>query len=96
MKASVTVIGASVPAQPVVAAGSSAGGADLADREQAAEAERLARYRLIIEEGPGSGFVYKTLDRVTGEVVSQYPREEVLKLKQDPAYDPGRVIDTTA
>lgn len=95
MKAHVTLVGA-VPAQPVVSAAASAGGSDFSEREQAAEAERLARYRLIIEEGPGAGFVYKTLDRVTGEVVSQYPRDEVLKLKQDPGYASGRVIDTTA
>lgn len=96
MKAYVASVGA-VPIQPVVNAPASAGGADLSERDQTAEeAERLARYRLIIEEGPGPGFVYKTLDRVTGEVVSQYPRDEVLKLQQDPGYASGKVIDTTA
>jgi flagellar protein FlaG len=54
-----------------------------------------ARYRLTIEEGP-NGFVYKTLDRVTGEVIRQFPREEVLKLKVSPTYDRGGVFDIRA
>ncbi|WP_296817883.1 hypothetical protein [Brevundimonas sp.] len=74
-----------------------ASGPDTSDRRRATEeAERLARYRLIIEGGPDAGFVYKNVDRLTGEIVSQYPREEVLKLKSDPAYSGGKVIDTTA
>ncbi|HEY1073827.1 hypothetical protein [Brevundimonas sp.] len=51
------------------------------------------RYRLTIEEGPG-GFVYKTLDRVTGEVIRQLPREEVVKMRHSPAYGPGELIKT--
>ena len=38
----------------------------------------------------------KTLDRTTGEVVNQFPREEVLKLRDSPAYQAGRVIVTKA
>lgn len=62
----------------------------------AADAERLARYRLVIEQGsrPGS-FVYKTLDRETGEVVRQLPSEEVLKMRQRDDYGVGAVINTT-
>ena len=60
------------------------------------DAERLARYRLVIEQGPRAGsFVYKTMDRETGEVVRQLPSEEVLKLKQSDDYGAGAVIDTT-
>ncbi|HYF21852.1 MAG TPA: hypothetical protein VD929_00495 [Caulobacteraceae bacterium] len=56
-----------------------------------------ADYRLVIEEDPEAGtFVYKTLDRRTGEVVRQAPREEVLRLREDPAYAAGGVITTTA
>lgn len=51
------------------------------------------RYRLTIER-ESTGYVYKTLDRVTGEVVRQFPREEVLKLRQSPAYDVGKIIKT--
>jgi len=69
---------------------------DDANSRAAAEAERLAQYRLVIEEGPRAGsFVYKTLDRETGEVVRQMPREEVVRLSQQDTYDLGAVIDTT-
>ncbi|MDO9588601.1 MAG: flagellar protein FlaG [Brevundimonas sp.] len=72
------------------------GAGDDANPRAAADAERLARYRLVIEQGPRAGsFVYKTLDRETGEVVRQLPSEEVVRLKQQGDYDPGKVIDTT-
>ena len=51
------------------------------------------RYRLTIEK-EAAGFVYKTLDRVTGEVIRQLPREEVLKMRASPAYGVGEVITT--
>lgn len=53
------------------------------------------RYRLTIEEGP-NGFVYKTRDRVTGEVIRQLPREDVVKMRHSPAYGPGELIKTRA
>ena len=53
------------------------------------------RYRLTIEKG-SQGFVYKTLDRVTGEVIRQFPREEIIKLQQSANYDPGDIIVTGA
>jgi flagellar protein FlaG len=63
----------------------------------AQEAERSARYRLVIEEGPSAGtFVYKTLDRVTGEVVRQLPRESVVEMLKGDGYSAGAVIDTSA
>jgi flagellar protein FlaG len=51
------------------------------------------RYRLTIEEGP-TGFVYKTLDRVTGEVIRQLPREDVVKMRLSPSYGAGELIKT--
>jgi len=61
----------------------------------AREAERAARYRLIIEEGPTKGtFIYKTLDSETGEIVRQFPREEVIKLSTARNYAQGTVADT--
>ena len=49
----------------------------------------------MIEEGPQKGsFVYKTLDRVTGEVVRQLPREDVVRLMDAERYSSGAVIDT--
>ena len=73
-------------------------GADQESRSRTTEdAERQARYRLVIEQGPQAGsFVYKTLDRETGEIVRQLPSEEVLKLRQSDDYGVGAVINTTA
>jgi len=57
----------------------------------------LVDLRLVIEENGDTGtFVYKTVDRRTGEVVSQIPREDVLKLQQADAYQAGSVIKTQA
>ncbi|MDB5456366.1 MAG: flaG [Caulobacter sp.] len=49
--------------------------------------------RLIIEEdgGPGS-YVYKTIDRRTGEVVNQFPREEILRIRHSHDYSAGTVV----
>jgi flagellar protein FlaG len=89
---------ASVKAVPVVIADSplQSGADHQANSRSAADAERLARYRLVIEQGPTAGsFVYKTLDRETGEIVRQLPSEEVLKMRQGENYDVGAVINTT-
>lgn len=54
--------------------------------------QEAANLRLVIEEDQNTGaFVYKTLDRATGEVVRQFPREELLKLQSDPAYEAGLI-----
>lgn len=90
---------ATIRAVPAVKAEASLqSGADHeANSRAAADAERLARYRLVIEQGPRAGsFVYKTLDRETGEVVRQLPSEEVLKLTERCEYGVGAVIDTRA
>jgi len=61
------------------------------------EAGRAARYKLVIEQGAQKGvFIYKVLDRETGEVVRQLPREEVIRLKDQNNYAAGAVINTTA
>jgi flagellar protein FlaG len=53
--------------------------------------------RLVIEEDQASGlFVYKTINRLTGEVLQQFPRAEVLKLREEAQYAAGSVIDTEA
>ncbi|WP_312165343.1 hypothetical protein [Phenylobacterium sp.] len=52
--------------------------------------------RLVIEEGQAGSFVYKTVDRRTGEVVLQLPREEVLRMRDAEAYVAGTVIATQA
>lgn len=53
--------------------------------------------RLVIEEDRTSGtYVYKTINRLTGEVVSQLPREDVLKLRDRLEYAAGQVVKTSA
>lgn len=70
---------------------------DFTQDRAAKDAEQNARYRLIIEEGPTQGtFVYKTLDSITGEVVRQFPREQVLKMAENGGYAAGGLIDTSA
>lgn len=72
------------------------GADDEANSKATADADRLARYRLVIEQGPRAGsFVYKTLDRETGEIVRQLPSEEVLKMRENAGYGAGTVINTT-
>ena len=84
------------PVLPAAAASSTTGG-DFSDSRASEEAERNARYRLVIEEGPQAGsFIYKTMDRVTGEVVKQLPREQVVDLMRGGRYSSGAVIDTKA
>ncbi|HEY8571126.1 flagellar protein FlaG [Phenylobacterium sp.] len=53
--------------------------------------------RLIIEEDKASGsYVYKTVNRVTGEIVRQFPREEVLRMHHVSDYVAGGVVRTKA
>lgn len=57
----------------------------------------LVDLRLVIEENAATGtFIYKTIDRRTGEVVSQLPREDVLKMQQSDGYEAGAVVKTQA
>lgn len=56
--------------------------------------EQAAEFRLVIEEDSKGSFIYKTLDRRTGEVVNQFPREQVLRLKDSEQYSPGKVFNS--
>lgn len=50
--------------------------------------------RLVIEPTEaGDGYVYKTLDRRTGEVVNQYPREELVRMRDQRDYQAGAVVN---
>jgi flagellar protein FlaG len=80
-----------------VSTASAANGGDFHESRTQQEADEAARYRLVIEEGPRTGsFIYKTMDRVTGEIVKQFPREQVIELMRNPDYSAGAVIDTRA
>jgi len=53
-------------------------------------------HRLVIEDVGSGQFVYKTLDRATGEVLRQLPREEVVKMREEATYQAGDLIETEA
>ena len=81
----------------VVATSGSTASGDFNQSKAQQDAERASRYRLVIEEGSREGsFIYKTLDRLTGEVVRQLPREQVVDMKSQDDYAAGTVIDTSA
>ena len=84
----------SVVASPAVA--STTTGNEPPVTQAPSDAEQAVRYRLVIEEGPTLGsFIYKTLDSTTGEIVRQFPREQVIRLAEARKYDAGSVIKTT-
>ena len=87
-----TAISPVAPVTPVTAS------ANLPDGRLRGEAEQRANdYRLVIEQGPRMGsYIYKTVDRNTGETIKQFPREEVVKLFDSPDYSTGTVADTKA
>ena len=53
--------------------------------------------RLLIErDAKGEYYVYKLVDRATGEVVAERPRDQVAHLAEGPDYRAGTVISTKA
>ena len=54
-----------------------------------------ADLRLVIE-GHGNSYIYKTVNRRTGETITQYPREDVLKFQTADSYEAGQVIRAKA
>ncbi|HEY9219664.1 MAG TPA: flagellar protein FlaG [Phenylobacterium sp.] len=57
----------------------------------------MADLRLVIELDENSGkYIYKTIDRSTGEVIVQLPREQLLRMRNDADYHAGAVIKTSA
>ena len=67
--------------------------------QEAAAAQPLTNdgERLLIQEGAEAGiFVYTILDRASGRVLVQIPREEVLQLANRPDYSAGQVVNTKA
>jgi flagellar protein FlaG len=50
--------------------------------------------RLVIEEDKAAGsYIYKTVDPVTGKVISQIPREQLLRIREAPDYTPGSIVN---
>jgi len=81
-----------VPAQPVQATAPSNAGPSQAPAGPVGDQPDL---RLVIEEDKAAGsYVYKTIDPRTGKVISQIPREELLKMRESDGYKPGSVVDS--
>lgn len=54
-------------------------------------------FRLVIDKDPVSGaFIYKTVERATGVIVTQLPSEEVVRLKDSASYTSGSLVDDKA
>ncbi|MBB5744734.1 hypothetical protein [Brevundimonas variabilis] len=83
---------------PVAAFPTPSIGTNLPDSRPRAEPEpRAADYRLVIEQGPRAGtYVYKTVDRSTGETIKQLSRDAVASLINDPLYATGTIASTKA
>ncbi len=60
-----------------------------------AQSDAQADLRLVIEEDKAAGsYVYKTVDPITGKVISQMPREQLLKMREASDYRPGAIVDS--
>jgi flagellar protein FlaG len=59
------------------------------------QSDAQADLRLVIEDDKAAGsYVYKTIDPVTGKVISQIPREELLRMREAPDYRPGSIVNS--
>jgi len=51
--------------------------------------------KLTIDKDPDTGeYIYRAIDRYTGEVVRQFPQKELLELRKSSAYKAGSVVKT--
>ena len=68
-----------------------------APASRAAPAPDTVDMRLVIEEDKASNsYVYKTVNRLTGEVIQQLPREQVLQLREQLDYEAGDMVRAKA
>lgn len=68
-----------------------------APKVERSEVEEAVDLRLVIEIDEGSGsYVYKTINRMTGEVVAQVPREDLLRMRDQSSYEAGDLIKARA
>lgn len=59
--------------------------------------EEAVDLRLVIDIDEASGsYVYKTINRLTGEVVAQVPREDLLRMRDRANYQAGQLIKASA
>ena len=70
-------------------------GSDLSQKGQNQSAPPENNLRLTVDRDPASGeWVYKAIDRHTGEVVRQMRRGDLLEMKRSASYQAGSVIKT--
>ncbi|GGL22927.1 hypothetical protein [Caulobacter rhizosphaerae] len=93
-------VATTLPAHPAVgflspgALGAAPKEAASVEKPATADGPQPGDLRLVIEQDSKTGtYVYKTVDRRTGDILQQFPREEVLRFKQAEHYDPGEVFD---
>jgi flagellar protein FlaG len=68
-----------------------------ASAQSAAPSQDPADMRLVIEEDKATNsYVYKTVDRLTGKVIQQLPREQILQLREQLDYEAGKVVRAKA
>ena len=86
-----------VPSDSPYGRPSASGGSAAAAKPDVAGPQEEVNLRLVIEEDlAAQSYVYKTINSRTGEVVQQYPRDEVLRMREDSNYHAGGVIRTKA
>jgi flagellar protein FlaG len=65
--------------------------------DRAAQSQDPVDMRLVIEEDKASNsYVYKTVNRLTGEIIQQLPREQVLQLREQLDYEAGDMVRAKA
>ncbi len=94
---------ASASTAPDLSAGANVVSAPIAEPAEPAPAQPVddgpqpGDLRLVIEQDEDTGqYIYKTVDRRTGETLQQFPREQVLKLRETAHYASGDVFDGQA
>lgn len=87
----------SAPAKSDAAKATTAVQATSASAKEPEAQSNSADLRLVIEDDKAAGcFVYKIVNRKTGEVVQQAPQEQILKLRESDSYLAGDVIKAQA
>jgi flagellar protein FlaG len=70
---------------------------DTGTPQRAAQSQDPVDLRLVIEEDKATNsYIYKTVNRATGEVIQQLPREQVLQLREQLDYEAGDVVRAKA
>ncbi|MGA9658685.1 MAG: flagellar biosynthesis protein FlaG [Asticcacaulis sp.] len=66
-----------------------------ASQKQAKAPTEPYQLRLTVDKDPETGqWIYRAIDRYTGEVVREMPRQELVALRQSSTYKTGSVIKT--